>query len=388
MNSYLQNALTKYYCKNNSCFIFKNGMTLNKLALEMWGRLGCKQIDAGVLSKVLKGKRLFTPLQLEIFCSILKISKDDRQYLHHCLYLDHCGRFGVDLGQSFFSDNNMIHFCETIMDRAENLLYLGKCNELVVLSTIINEQIKTYLKNNSLKEVERDKLSSFLAKCLYLKGRAIGSISTPSQVIKKILPVTESIEELGKDRDILAYVNTLLSNAYYVVGNYSNALKSDYFYRESASYAKKSIEFFNDGNKEKLFSIRTLVASAGYLRDRSMFEYARKEAEETLKVTSEDNFVNALHLYGTLAKTMALLGYKNPMKIKEIPRNFFNKTLIDKGIYEVSDIRNELELYSILNIKDESYVKLLSKRGLKMASKYKYFRHSRSIRRIANNLLK
>ena len=72
--SHLSKALQKYYLQKGNRIIFQNKMTLNQLAITMWERLGFKEIDASVLSRVINGERLFTIKQLEVFCEIVKIN--------------------------------------------------------------------------------------------------------------------------------------------------------------------------------------------------------------------------------------------------------------------------------------------------------------------------
>lgn len=390
MGTHLASGLKKFYERTDYKFIFTNGMSLNRLALEIWERLGHQEVDASVLSRVLRGNRSFTPFQLEVFCSILKIPKSEKQYLHHCLYLDYCSRFGVKLEGVLSPTYDVYDLVEALLKKAEQLLLKGKCSELEVLTSVIEQQLNHFLAQ-SLEDFKKEKTYQLLGKCLYLKGRGIGSVGLPNKVIDETIPVSNLLFEIAKNKknkDASAYANTLLANAYYVAGNYSKSLKSSYFYSKSSEYAKQAISSFSDKRNEKLFAIRTLVASSGFLKNADMFAYAKDKANKALKVTPEENYVNALHLYGTMGKTEALLGCSEAIKTRLIPRKFFNKTLKGKGIYEVSDIRNELELYLILKIKDRNYVKKMANRGLAVARKNDYIRHIRSIKRILRKLLK
>lgn len=59
--------LKNYYKKEGSKIIFRNGMNLNQLAMEMWEKMGYGGVDASVLSRVLKGERLFSSIQMASF---------------------------------------------------------------------------------------------------------------------------------------------------------------------------------------------------------------------------------------------------------------------------------------------------------------------------------
>lgn len=81
----LAQGLGKYYRKQRGKIIFQNGMSLNQLSLEMYERLEYKGIDASVLSRVVRGERLFTYRQLQAFCQVLQLEEKDRRRLEHIL---------------------------------------------------------------------------------------------------------------------------------------------------------------------------------------------------------------------------------------------------------------------------------------------------------------
>lgn len=93
--SNLSRAIQKYYSRDGSRFVFRNGQSLNHLALSMWEHLGFQQVDASVLSRVLKGERLLTSPQLKAFCRLLDLSRHEEDYLFACLQQDCDLRLGV-----------------------------------------------------------------------------------------------------------------------------------------------------------------------------------------------------------------------------------------------------------------------------------------------------
>lgn len=66
--------LKNYYFRKGNRILFSNGMTLNQLALCMWEKLGYREIDSSVLSKVINGNRHFSPKQLEVFADNLPVN--------------------------------------------------------------------------------------------------------------------------------------------------------------------------------------------------------------------------------------------------------------------------------------------------------------------------
>ena len=73
--THLANKLDAFYKKENSKILFKGEITLSEIALSMWEMLGNQAIDASVVSRVIHGKRLFTPSQLEAFIKILQVNE-------------------------------------------------------------------------------------------------------------------------------------------------------------------------------------------------------------------------------------------------------------------------------------------------------------------------
>lgn len=87
----LSEALQKYYSREGKRVLFRNNCSLNQLAMAMWEQLGFHQIDSSVLSRVLKGERLFTTPQLKVFCKLLTLSRKEEEYLFACLQQDFVG---------------------------------------------------------------------------------------------------------------------------------------------------------------------------------------------------------------------------------------------------------------------------------------------------------
>ncbi len=92
--TYLSQELAKFFQRNSRRYIFRNGMSLNELAWEMSAQLGFSQVDPSVLSKVINGKRLFSPEQLEIFCRVVKATAAEKKQLINALQKDLLSRQG------------------------------------------------------------------------------------------------------------------------------------------------------------------------------------------------------------------------------------------------------------------------------------------------------
>jgi len=99
--SHLSNALHRYYSQEFGHLIFVGEKGVQELSLSMWQELNYSKIDPSVLSRVMQGKRLFTPEQLFVFCKILHLSQTEIEYLFYCLSLDHWQRDKVAIDHIF-----------------------------------------------------------------------------------------------------------------------------------------------------------------------------------------------------------------------------------------------------------------------------------------------
>jgi len=97
MVNHFSTALIEYYRRSGNKVVFKNGMSLNALAWEMWEKLGFREIDPSVISRVLKGDRLFTPRQFTTFAQIMKLPPKREKQLRLLLLNDYLRRFGFDV---------------------------------------------------------------------------------------------------------------------------------------------------------------------------------------------------------------------------------------------------------------------------------------------------
>lgn len=390
MSTNLAKAIKKFYEREQNKVVFKNKMSLNQLALEMWEKLEYQQIDASVISKVINGIRLFTPIQLKTFCSILNISRKEEEYLHYCLYMDYCSRYGVNFSYAFFSTYDAYDLLDSLIKEAEKFLLDGKCVELKNLSLLTQTHLRSLL-DKSKNSTRREKANQLLGKSLYLKGRAVGSVETPDKAVKKTMPIANELFCLAKESESTeynAYAHILLANAYYVAGGYSSYEGKRKLYEQSIKFAKKAVLQLSDQNHEKLFAIRTIASSATYMDDKQTFLSIKDTAEDLLTVIPQQNFVNGIHLYNTLAKGAATFALSKPLSTKNKALDYFDKTLEGTHIYEVSDIRNDLEIFSILKTTDVGYIKERVNKALYIAKEEGYIRHTKSIKNLCKKLLK
>lgn len=137
----LANRLQKYYRQAGNKIVFRNGLTLNQLSLLMWEFLGFKEIDSSVLSRVLKGERLFTYGQLLVFSKILKLTSQEIHDLRSALAQDILKRYSIELGFTINLNTTKIgkQDLQRLYQVVSRLRKMGLPQEAIILSSIIEK---------------------------------------------------------------------------------------------------------------------------------------------------------------------------------------------------------------------------------------------------------
>jgi hypothetical protein len=301
----LANILQNYYRTKGNKIVFKNGLTLNGLAVQMWERLEYKEIDSSVLSRVIHGQRLFTYKQLEVFCEALSLQEKEKTELKYALSQDILSRSNINT-DIFRGRNSTFYLDRDNYDHIPNILKLlrkdGHPEEVVSLSQTFENIIdsKSYLQNEDKK---------ILGKIYNEKSRAFGETSSPQKVFSLMNALNKRAVEFGEeanDREILdmAYMN--VGGAYYVAKGW----------RDSSMFLES--KFKKVSAKTQLEFVRTLLLDYAYQKDYSRFKEA---LGKTIKIIDKDS--NNKHgilasIYEAIARSLAIFGFtKEARKILE-----------------------------------------------------------------------
>jgi hypothetical protein len=383
--SNLSKALQKYYSRDRKRVFFRNGQSLNQLALAMWERLGFQQIDASVLSRVLKGERLFTTPQLKVFCGLLELPKNEEDYLFACLQQDHNARLDLYAGTTYISSSLAEELVKDLTKNAFELFYQGNYGALEKKYELIHQLAASYLLGNSGDQA----IGEALGLNLYLRGRTIANGELPSRVIDKIYPIFSQLIKMSRtshSRLLHGYAYVLLCTAYYLAGGYSNSSAKYRFYSTSIKLAKKAVDNLPEDDHEALFALRSMAASAYYIHDQATVLYVAKKVKEVIPKQPKENYINALHLSITLSKGLAATNTSNPFLIQEFATNHFKRSLSHTGVYEVSAIKEEIDTLLLLGTQDNSYIQRRLKEGLELASEYNFSRQKKYFNKLLRTL--
>jgi hypothetical protein len=225
-----------------------------------------------------------------------------------------------------------------------------------------------------------DAIGEALGLNLYLRGRAIANGELPTHVVAKLYPIFRQLLKIGKQyhsRTLQGYAYVLLCTGYYLAGGYSDSSRKQKCYGTSIKFASTAIDILPEDDHESLFALRSMVASAAYIRDQETISYVSRRAMEIIPKQPDGNYINALHLSMTISKGLAALSASNPFTVQEFTSNHFKRTLANTGVYEVSAIKEEIDTLLLLNTNDTNYIHSRIKEGRSLASDYGFSRQKR-----------
>jgi hypothetical protein len=183
-----------------------------------------------------------------------------------------------------------------------------------------------------------------------------------------------------------SYAHALLSDAYYGAGGYSDSPAKRKFYITSIKLAKMATDNLPDDDREGLYALRTIVASAHYLHDEQIIRYATKKARKIIPMQPQENYVNGLHLSITISKALAASRMSDPFLMQDFATNYFKRDLARTGLHEISGIREEISTLLLLETQDKNYIKDRLQLGIHLATEYKFFRHKRHLKKLLREL--
>lgn len=182
----------------------------------MWVELGFEQVDASVLSRVIRGERSFTAPQIKAFCKLLELPKRDEEYLFACLEQDQNNSLEQYVNTTRLSSSLALEVINELTKDSFDMLYRAEYDALDKRHELVRWLTDTYALNNDRKDI-----SEMIGLNLYLKGRITICTSPASQIVKKVLPIYSQILSLSRTSQSLllqSYAQALLGDAYYGAG--------------------------------------------------------------------------------------------------------------------------------------------------------------------------
>lgn len=281
--SNLSRLLQDYLKHRGNKIVFKNRVHLSQLAILMWEKLGYKEVDASVLSRVIHGERLFTPTQLKIFCRVLSLNQEEKERFTNALSQDILSRSNINTedfimkasGQKY---NDLINILRILRKD-------GHPEKVISLSQLLGNAIK-------------DKRVTGM---IYNEAsRAFGEISPSQTVLSLMSRLNKKAIQIGEsfnDREILdmAYMN--VGGAYYVAKRW----------KDSSMFLESKFKKVND--QTKLEFMRTLLLDYAYQRDYSKFKEALGRTIRVMNSYKNDNQTVLASIYEAIARSLSIFGF-------------------------------------------------------------------------------
>lgn len=301
--NFLSKQLEKYYNTKNRKFLFKNGLTLNNLALLMWEDLGFREVDPSVISRIIHGERLFTHRQLESFCRILRLTKEQVMELRQALMQDILARNAINTDILQASDilNSRKHRARSFINILRVLRKDGHPQEVIIFSDLLENIINSH-------SFPHNKDKQTLALIYNEKSRAFGETASSGEVLDFMNALNQKAVEIGeeiKDRGILdmAYMN--MGGAYYVAKKWI----------DSSTFLESKLKKVS--NETKIEFLRTMLLDYAYQQDYQSF---KKYLRVAIKLVDKQNNNKPIiaSLYEAIARSFAIFGLtKEARKILE-----------------------------------------------------------------------
>lgn len=380
--SSLAKRLEQYYRRNKSKIIFSNGMNLSDLAISMWEQLGYREIDASVISRVLRGERLLSFKQLKIFCEILKIPQSEINSLVDSLYSELSFKFGFE--EIFYAQETK-HLTNLITDNLGKISLMKEIGYPIVAINWIDDMseiIKLELRRPH-DPVMSKVLNELFAKLLIQKIFCIYESDKQADSVDRVFNITRRLDEINtelKDPSVLAFSKFSKGGAYYVKKSYKLAIP----------YLKESISLpLSDSIKIQAFRQLSLCCA---------ISGNANESEEINKILVKDWVRDAkdmnFQIFEGIARSYSEIhdeyrALSALEKANEILGQIESQNQPYRELRKTQFIRTELEIYQKNNVKGIStnHIEKIAKEGLQLALSHGYLRHKDSISELSKQIL-
>lgn len=378
METNLAKELTKYYKRTRHKILFRNGTTLNQIAIDLWSRLGFKSIESSVISRVINSQRLFTPRQLEIFCDVIKTTNYERWNLRNALYKDYYLKYGLEIEPAL--SPYFLDLITTQLRKISEIRILGNPDLAIEFVSILTDQLEMLVRNSPQKSLKP--FLKILAELLLEKTIIYRETILPQKALPTIRPMIKKVREIAKtceDRELLGRADFYLGCAYYVAEKYDISLQ---LFRKSLSLVK-NINY-------KLEILRGFSLDFAYLQEKDEFLKIETQARELIKENQSSRISSVCELLEGIARAQGLLKIQKAFKTLDETRNI--NTLIKNKktkvfLRDIQLVRTHLEIVKYLAPKEKNFLEQIGVKGFNSAMEHGYQRHAVKIKKLLEECL-
>lgn len=362
--SKLSEELAKYYKRVGGRIVFTNGETLNQLAISLWEKLNYKEVDVSVLSRVIKGERLFTHSQLQVFCTHLHLTQVQYEKLRRALSNDILLKHNIEYLPvlDLKSDSTLLPKLPNII---KSLRDTGSLDEAISLGIYFESNLENQHKLG--KEYKQ-----ILANLYNQRARTYGYIANKNNALVLMSSLNQKALALGEeigDTTITGMAHINVGGSHYLAHNW----------KFSSQYLAGNIYKVN--TKTRLEFLRTLLLDYAYVNDYQNFRYSIKRVFKLLEY--EDSFDSDTYLSVLEATSRGL----SMFGLTKAARSLLNETdnVVGSDFYKSQVIRGKAMTYYYDVIKGRKVDKdeIIKLHSLSCEPRYAvYKRHQQQIKKV------
>lgn len=371
----LRDELANHYVKQGNKYVFHTIFTLNMLAAELWK----DGVDASVLSRILKGERLFNNAQLRSFCGVLNLTKEETEVLFNALQKDYLSRKGFHIPSSVYSSLDIIDLLRSDVENVYQARDRGLTNFVMDRASILIRNIGTIIAKEN-KEIYKQELYTLLGEMYSERSYASGCSLAPDENMEHVFPLIEKQIELSKltnNVELLIKAKVHLAFAFYAQGNYQRFKRTTYFYSTSLHFIQEAIALDPKSSRLRLLCWRLVALNSTYLNKKELFLIAQKNINATINDTLDiSGFSFIPWALDSLSRGQSYFGDAGALKTVEKSKEYSKKIDWIDPLREAATIRNELEVLHNLKGKKDTYQLEQAEKGLVLSNSFGFSRYN------------
>ncbi len=342
-------------------------MTLNKLAWEMWEKLGFSEVDPSVLSRVLQGERLFTYRQLKAFSKILFLSEHERKLMYEAYYEDLGRRFGL-------YKINHIYFIDLVKDNIEKIRQANMQSLSVIAEEWADLIYEKVLEEENSANTSCRTDDSYQKELLRLESRILNEkihLNFRTKPLNQLLKENIKIARRLKEISIVLKDNLIEGIGIYGVGDAFLVSKK---YKDALKYLHIILKI-NFPDREKYYGLRAAALAQSYLGNEKEYLSIKKH----LTADSHHNIPDYINyqIYEGIARSEARFGNQNmAFKALSIAKKYLDKD--HEFMREMQVKKAEIEIGMRFG-ENKNYLRKVGKEAVMLATRFGHVRYKKQI---------
>ena len=353
------------------------------MAWEMWERLGYREIDPSVLSRVINGERIFSQRQLDVFCEVLGLKPAKKEELTFVLSQDVLSRSGIEASDylSVLDQLEYINECKKYIFPLEDA---GNPTLAYDLATYLSEKAAA-IAQLAKKQGSRIFALNLAARLEWEKGYSQTLLLLPKTAVRLTSDYWKKVRDIAvelKDEEIFNLAIMGRGFAYSVDENYNGAIRK----------VNRALSFIGDA-EHKMKAFKVLAVNYGYSGKKEAFKNLCETANRFMD-SQEIDWSCLVEVLDGMGRGGALLD--NPCSEKYLEMSHKIVENLEKSgsqlvFRKIQLIRSELEIqtrYQKLgrNI-NKSAIEKKGRIGIELARNLSFERHVQKINNFMHELL-